>query len=282
MDPMNGTSGRMAPVSQPTEPLEARLGALGAAAPWPPTPDLVPGTLTRLRSGVPAGRPRSAPRVRWALVLALLALLIAAAVAAAALFGLPGLKLGFTEVLPSPVVVEEPAAIRRWLGRPGDLGEAHAALGDDLLLPQALGAPDEVHIGTGAWTDRVALVYHAAPGEAAVAEGIGLIVTQWAGAFDRRMGQKWLEEPSGAELVEVRGVPGYWVSGKPHVIEYLDEQSGVGRMPGRLVGDVLVWQTGSVVYRIESPLGRDATLATVGSTRADIGSAYPGDASARP
>ena len=43
-------------------------------------------------------------------------------------------------------------------------------------------------------------------------------------------------------------------------IEFLDDESGVARGSARLVGDVLVWQVRDMVYRIESPLGRDATL----------------------
>lgn len=255
-------------LSRPTDELEARLRALASDAPWPPTPDVVGSALTRLSSVPPVPRAAWTPRARWVVALALLVLLIAAAAAGAALLGLPGLRLGFTEVLPSPVVVDEPHAIRRWLGTPGDMAAASRALGDDLLVPRVLGAPDEVYLGTGAWPDRVALVYHPTPGAPPVAEGIGVIVTEWGGAFDERMGDKWLREREGhAELVEVLGARGYWLSGKPHVIEFLDDESGVGRMPSRLVGDVLVWQTGSVVYRIESALGRDATLVIAGSMR---------------
>lgn len=258
----------MDPLTRATDELEARLRALAPGAAWPPTPDVVGNALGRLRAGTPVPRRARTPRGRWVVALALLALLIAGAVVGAALLGLPGLRLGFTEVLPSPVVVREPQAIRRWLGVPGDMVGASRALGDDLLVPQALGAPDEVYLGTGAWPDRVALVYHATPGAPAVAQGIGLIVTQWGGAFDERMGDKWLHERGGhAELVDVAGTQGYWLAGKPHVIEFLDDESGVGRMPSRLVGDVLVWQTGSVVYRIESPLGRDATLVIAESMR---------------
>ncbi len=255
-------------LNRPTDELDARLRALAPGAAWPPTPDVVGNALGSLRSGTPAPRPARTPRARWVVVLALLILLIAGAVAGAALLGLPGLRLGFTEVLPSPVVVREPQAIRRWLGVPGDMAGASRALGGDLLVPHALGEPDEVYLGTGAWPDRVALVYHPSPGAPAVAEGIGVIVTEWGGAFDERMGDKWLQETGGhAELVDVAGTQGYWLTGKPHVIEFLDDESGVGPLPSRLVGDVLVWQTGSVVYRIESALGRDATLAIARSMR---------------
>jgi hypothetical protein len=153
-------------------------------------------------------------------------------------------------------------AIRRWLGRPSDIAGAEAALGDDLRIPAALGDPDEVHLGDGAWRDRVALVYHAEPGAPAIADGLGLIVMEWRGGIDDRMGRKWLQDEVGhAEVVDVDGARGYWVSGQPHAIEFLDAESGVTRSSSRIVGDVLAWQDGAMVYRIESPHGRDATLA---------------------
>jgi hypothetical protein len=165
-------------------------------------------------------------------------------------------------------VSQDAQAIRRWLGRPSDLAGARAALGEDLRLAQALGEPDEVYLGTGAWQDRVALVYHAAAGAPTVADGLGLIVMEWRGGIDDRMARKWLQDRDGhAEVVDIDGDRGYWVSGLPHAIEYLDEVSGVRRTSSRLVGDVLVWQVEDTVYRIESPLGRDATLAIAESMR---------------
>lgn len=263
MDPLSPTEQMV-----PTDELDARLRSLAEVARWPATPDVVGGVVTSLRAARPSSRRAPILRMRWVVVLALLALILGVVVVGAAVLGLPGLRLGFTDVLPSPAVVQEPQAIRRWLGMPGDLAQAREALGDDLLLPEALGVPDEVYLGTGAWPDRVALIYHPGPGAAAVADGIGLIVTEWGGAFDERMGDKWLQERGGhAERLDVAGSPGYWLTGKPHVIEFLDAESGVGPMPSRLVGDVLLWQTGSVVYRIESPLGRDATLAIAESMR---------------
>jgi hypothetical protein len=263
----------MVPMTRDTDVLDERLRSLAERAPWPATPPSVDVALARLRAEASADAiptSRRAPRgLGWRVVLlALLALLIAAAVAGAALLGLPGLRLGITEVLPSPQVVDDPQAIRRWLGEPADLAEVRAALGEDLRLPQTLGDPDEVYLRTAGQLARAALVYHAEPGAPTVADGLGLIVTEWKGGFDDRFARKWLQEDRGhAEAVDVDGVRGYWVSGMPHVLEYLDEEASMSRTPSRLVGDVLVWQDDAVVYRIESPLGRDATLVIAESMR---------------
>jgi hypothetical protein len=264
----------MDPLTRPADPLDGRLRSLAEQAPWHPTLDAVGAAMARLRSIAPAHdvgprAPRRAPMGRsWrVLLLALLALLIAAVVTAA-LFGLPGLRLGFTDVLPSPQVPRDASGIRAALGTPSDIQIAGAALGDDLLVPEALGQPDEVYLGRVDRQARVALVYVTQPGSPAVVDDIGLLVTEWRGAIDDRYARKWLMEERGhAELVEVDGDRGYWVSGMPHVLEYLDDVSGIRRRVTRLVGDVLVWQSGRTVYRIESPLGRDATLAIAESMR---------------
>jgi hypothetical protein len=264
----------MDPMTRHADPLDDRLRSLAREAAWPTTPDVTEAVLARVRAGAgvavgQAPRRRSPIGRSWRVVaLALLALVIAAAVAGAALFGLPGLRLGTVEVLPSPQVVDDPQAIRRWLGAPSDLAGARALLGADLRVPQALGEPDEVHVRDIAGRTHVALVYHAEPGAPVVADGLGLIITEWMGGFDEDFARKWLQERGGhAEVVDVDGSRGYWVSGLPHVLEYLDDEAGMRRTPSRLVGDVLVWQTGAVVYRIESPRGRDATLDIAASMR---------------
>jgi hypothetical protein len=258
----------MDPMTQPVDPLDARLRSLADAARWPATPDVTGAAVARIRTGASV-RTRAPLGVGWRVVaLVLLALLIAAAVAGAALFGLPDLRLGYTEVLPSPAASLDARTVRRWLGRPSDLAAARTALGGDLLVPETLGEPAEVYLGEGAWQDRVALLYHAEPGAPAVADGLGLIVTEWHGGLDDRMARKWLQDDVGhAEVVDVGGSRGYWLSGMPHAIEFLDDQTGIRRTSSRLVGDVLVWQDDAMVYRIESPLGRDATLAIAESMR---------------
>jgi hypothetical protein len=265
MDPLMPTQ----PMGQPTDPLDARLRSLADAGPWPTTPDVVGGALGRIR-GEGHSRPRAgmAAHHRLVLIVVLLALLLAAAVASAALLGLPGLRFGVTDALPSPAIPSEAAAVRASLGDPADLAAARTALGDDLLVPISLGDPAEVYVGAVGSRPRVALVYPPADGAPALVGDIGLIVTEWGGALDEPYARKWLQEDQGhAEAITIDGQRGYWVSGMPHVLEYLDDQSGVRRSATRLVGDVLVWQSGPVVYRIESPLGLEATVAIADSMR---------------
>ena len=275
----------MDPMTQPSDQLDTRLRSLAGDARWPATPEVVGGAVTRLRAGAATPR-RARLGLGWRVVaLALLALLIAAAVAGAALFGLPDLRFGSTDALPTPAASPDAQAIRRWLGRPGDLAAARAALGDDLRIPEARGEPDEVYLGDGAWQDRVALLYHAEPGAPSVADGLGLIVTEWRGGFDDRFARKWLQEREGhAEVVDVEGSRGYWVSGMPHVLEYLDDESGIRRASIRLVGDVLVWQVRrhGVSHRVAARSRCDARHRRVHALTAGQSPASRSMAAARP
>ena len=63
------------------------------------------------------------------------------------------------------------------------------------------------------------------------------------------------------ERVKVGGHDGYWISGDPHFFFYTTADGRFVEDPRRWVGDALIWNDGSATYRIESSLGRDATIA---------------------
>jgi hypothetical protein len=62
------------------------------------------------------------------------------------------------------------------------------------------------------------------------------------------------------QTVKVDGHDGFWISGEVHFFFY--ERPDVGYVDDgrRWVGDALVWYDGTATYRIESALGRDATI----------------------
>jgi hypothetical protein len=244
----------------PDPQLEALLRARATTMPWPETPDVVAGALRALGRG-PAAARRGWGSPRRAVLLALLAMLLVAGIVGAAVLGLPGLRIGVVETLPPGRVVEDPLELRRILGVPVTLEEADARLGGLLQVPASLGRPDEVRVGPEgqAW---VALIYVADEGALALTGDIGTIVTAWRGELEEAYLQKWVRVGTGeVTAVIVAGHPGYWIRGAPHVLEVVDEGSGIRRSQPRLVGDVLVWQVGDIVQRIESPLGLDRTLA---------------------
>jgi hypothetical protein len=52
---------------------------------------------------------------------------------------------------------------------------------------------------------------------------------------------------------------GFWISGDPHVFFY-ESDGGFVDDARRWVGDALLWSDGTTTWRIESGLGRDATI----------------------
>lgn len=239
------------------DPLEDRLRELAARATYPPTPDTSNELQRRLWS-----RKGSTRTWRRSLLIGVAAVLLIGETAIAGIYGLPGLRVSLGGPPPSPNVSQDPLAIRESLGKRSTVEEARAALGADLLIPRSLGLPDEVYLGnTKVGGVRAALVYVANGTRKPMSGDIALIVTEWRGVLDEGFATKWLPQEGGyVETVAVGRENGYWFSGTPHVFQYLDEINGIRRDVFRLVGDVLVWQHGQVIYRIESPIGREATI----------------------
>jgi hypothetical protein len=68
------------------------------------------------------------------------------------------------------------------------------------------------------------------------------------------------------EPVRVAGSRGYWLSGDPHVF-FWEGPDGFVDDPRRWVGDVLLWSDGSITYRLETSLGREAAIRIAESMR---------------
>jgi hypothetical protein len=57
---------------------------------------------------------------------------------------------------------------------------------------------------------------------------------------------------TGVETVDVRGTTGLWISGHEHVVFYLGQTREEHTAQAALAGNVLVWQEGDFVYRLEA------------------------------
>lgn len=269
--------------------LEAALRGLAPAIAWPEAaappagPDLATRVRVRLQDRtVPAqGRwpwPRrtaAAPgRLPRAAVLALLALLALAAVAGAVGLGLPGIRLILGDPpasgIPSPSAgTNGPSASpgapgsSLGLGRAVTLEEARDLTGRALPLPAdpGLGAPDAVYVD-GTRADQVALVWAARPGlPASLEPGVGLILMSFDGRLSPSFATKIIGLGTSIEPLEVDGDPGFWISGEPHFFFYESSGDVFVEDSRRWVGDALIWSDGTTTYRLESRLGRDASMA---------------------
>jgi hypothetical protein len=92
--------------------------------------------------------------------------------------------------------------------------------------------------------------------------GIGLLVQSIEGTLVREQVEKLVVEVDAVvTAVTVGGEDGYWIDGPPHLLRFLGPDGAERAEATRLVGDTLVWERDGVLYRIESGLGRDATIA---------------------
>ena len=198
--------------------------------------------------------------MRRSLVLALAALLILAAIAGAVGLGLPGLRIIFGDVpsqRPTASAVASsplgPLGSELGLGTALPLAEVEQLAGLDLILPTdpAIGPPDVAYLG-GA---RATLVWASRPALPATSEpGIGLLISEFEGHVETGYFEKILDSGTTLTRVTVNGSPGYWISGDPHFFYYVDARGNFVDDTHRAVGDVLIWSTGEVTYRLESGL----------------------------
>jgi hypothetical protein len=202
--------------------LEHELRALPIA--FPDEPDLAPRVLARLER----------PARRWWLVPALVALAVAGALFAipqtrAAILDL--FRIGDVEV--RRVETQPRAPVRPpMLGREVSLASAQRTVDFPLLAP---GDPFTAYVDE----PMVNLRWKR------------YLLSQWRGE-QLPFAQKQVGPGSQTAGVEVRGVPGFWITGARHEIVYRDPATGqIVAKSRRLAGNVLLWEDGDVTYRLE-------------------------------
>jgi hypothetical protein len=217
-----------------------------------------------------------------ALAFALLALLVVAGVATGLGFRLPGLDIVIVDRLPSAApagslpsaagsggVGATPApgeGLR--LGSPVPLPEALSLVVPQVLVPAALPAPDTAYV-IGAGDGRiVTLAWRAEPGQGTIPfSDLALTVMAVPGGTDDSLIKKLVTPGSSIDAVSVGGDRGWWISGAPHELLVQRPDGDIGPVYSALAGDTLVFARDGTLYRLESSLGRDATIAIAESLR---------------
>jgi hypothetical protein len=246
-----------------------------------------PRTSIWRRLGLAGGRDRRPVRrgrpLRRGLVFALVALLVIAAVAGAVGLGLPGLRIIFGQG-PTPTAIasgnpgENPSlepsssaslsplgssvALGTWL----PFADVRRLAGFPVLLPTKpdLGPPDAAYLNG----QRVALVWASRPNLPETTEpGVGLVLSEFRGSVNEGFFQKILGENTTLTKVTVGESPGYWINGAPHFFMYVGPDGTFVNDDHRVVGDVLLWTTGDVTYRLETSLGLAGALRIAESLR---------------
>jgi hypothetical protein len=275
-------------------PSIAAVGAVAAVA--APTGATDPARIARLRLESTTRRRgwrlfggRPARPLRRSFVLAIVAVIVVAAIAGAIGFGVPGIRIIFRGAtpLPSITLAPSPAASPSTtttpspspsptapgllgsdldLGIPTTLTEASTLSGWSVLLPTdpAVGPPDAVWYRDGRvtllWKSRAAL-------PDTTAAGVGLLMTEFRGTFDREFFQKIVGPDTVVTPASVGGSTGYWIAGEVHDFFYVDPTGEIVNDSRRVVGDTLIWTDGEITLRLESSLGKDEAIRIATSMR---------------
>jgi hypothetical protein len=200
-------------------------------------------------------------------VLASLFLMIspAARVAVADWLGFDDVRVTFDE---PPVSPAPPVGGDLRLGRRITLSEARSLVDFEVVVPDALGAPDEVYYDEFVSDGQISLVYRErdnlpqAPGTS-----VGAIVTQFEADFlDQQFYQKFPTRSATVLEVSVDDVRAAWID-QPHAIIFRSADGAVDSEDSRLSGPSLIWEKDGIVYRLESRLPLNRAITTAESLR---------------
>jgi len=282
------------------EQLERALAAVGEAVEFPAAggagTDLASSVASRLRAErVPPRFPVRGLRSRTALgpvvrpawhsvVAASLVILLAAAgtlsfsaSARDAVAGWLGLRGVHITLVPSPPPSSPPPSRPSTplgsdlvQGQAVTLEQAQQLVGYRAIRPTiaALGEPDVVYESSSVGGGLVSMVYGARPGIASQADGVAVFFVEFRARLERRIVlEKFAGPGTTVEAVRVNGEPGFWLSGSPHELVFRGPDGQDIPESVRLAGNVLVWEHGDLVLRLEGNLTKAQALRIAGSVR---------------
>jgi hypothetical protein len=229
-----------------TSELERRLAALGATLELPPAADVVPAVLARLPA---RRRRRRAARRTVAVAFAATLLLAGAAMAVPptrhAVLRILGLRGVTIERLPQLPAL--PATARVGLGVAIPLNRARHAADFVALLPPGSSA---------------AYLAHDLPGGRISLRTGRLLIIEFRGTAGLYL-FKIIGPATRVKPLRINGGAGVYVSGAPHEVFFQTRTGQVRTDRVRLAGNVLVWQQGPLIIRIEGArtLGQARALA---------------------
>ena len=262
--------------------LEQRLLALGTALDVAPAPDLVPAVLTglparRRRPHRPAGRVLA---VAFAIVLLLAGAAMAVPTSRDAILraiGLRGVSIERVPRLP-PLPSGARTGARLALGRPIALARVRHAAGFAPLLPprgqclqpvssSSAGIPHRTHPGSDSTT--ISSRHEEQKGQGPrphPAHRIGKSTSSIRGTA-RPFILKVIDPNTSVKVTRVNGAQGVYLSGAPHQVLFGASTGQIRSDKVRLAGNVLIWQHGPLIVRIEGTRTLAQALAIARSLR---------------
>lgn len=246
--------------------LESVLRDVASHVVYPATADLVPAVRERI---APHPRPsfwRELWSPRFAVVPAAVTVILLALATVAfqpagarAIDGLRGLVIFRTAATPSPApsATASPGGVFSDAHRVASVEAASQEVAFTVQVPSALGPPDEVYVSSSPQVAQAFLVYAPRPGIPASAQtGIGLLVTEVKGSFDFALLGKLAGPGTKTEQLTIDGQPAVFIEGL-HQFFYLTAGGAFVNDTIRLSGNVLVWNRGDLLVRVEADLPRD-------------------------
>ncbi len=243
--------------------LEQGLRLLGQRVDWPAEVDLTSRISNRL------GQRRTRPhRIPWrAIALIGVAVLVVglslspgARQAIARLLGVAGIKIEMrVDTTVAPISGLDLGKLD--LGLEVDASDLEELVDFPVLTASLLGPPDAIFFDDR-FDGQVSLLWAPQPGLPQTGNsGVGMLIASFRGGLDRGTYSKELD-PSRHRLldVSVRGLPGFWIEGEPHVFLFEDAEGVIQFETIRLAGNVLLWEENGVTIRIESALPLEEVL----------------------
>lgn len=251
--------------------LERGLRSLGQELDWPVSADLRARINNRLDQRAAGHRRNYRPAlllIGVAVLVAIVSLSPGARQAIARLLGVAGVKIEMrVETTLPPTGNLDPRNLD--LGVEVDASDVGNLVDFPVLTgaPADLGAHDAIYYDERRLGGQVTILWAPQPDLPQTATaGVGMLISSFEGRLDRGIYSKELN-PSQHRLldVEVRGVPGFWIEGEPHVFLYEDAVGVIQFETIRLAGNVLLWEENGVTIRIESALPLEEVLRIAGS-----------------
>ncbi len=253
-----------------TPDLEGALRSLGGLLDYPSGSGVARVVVARIATAPRRSQPRSwrvaavAVAAAVAVLAATLALSAGARRAVAGWLGVGGDRIRIVPTVPSA----GPLGSELNLGPAVSLAQARLEAGFRIAIPSRLGTPDAIHLRTGLVQDQVWLVYRTRPGiQPAEETGVAVLVSEFPGEVDEAFMQKLIDGGTSLQRVRVNGTQGFWLSGAPHQVAYLDPKGRPVEDLVRLAGNVLVWDEGRITFRIEADVSLQEALAIAASMR---------------
>ncbi|MGZ5213922.1 MAG: hypothetical protein ACXWXM_09435 [Actinomycetota bacterium] len=228
---------------------------------WPPSPDLagrVTGELLDRERHPSLARPRlSLPHRRRTLLLVVagVVLLAAAAVAAKVVIDLGALTI---DTIPGrPTALPSAIASGPTVGHPATIGEAEQEAGFAAKVPGSLGAPDQVWVDSAQDGTRIVLGWSEDDALPAI-DGLpwGALLYEFHGQMEQASKGVFMDGNT-FESVDVGGQDGIWITGE-HELDVVTHEGTYARY--RVTDNVLVWDAGGIVLRLETSLDRVAAI----------------------